>query len=491
MMLVSKDSCEKNFLRRYEKIVLRLREWVLKAQDANSALDYANLYGEIRTFNHDGVYADNEVEQHIESLVTKTGSINTQALSAARGEGVLILATRLYDYGGHTKVLLTWLELMKDVLPHKLAITSSLTEHTQTHIRKLAVEIVKIPSSGLDTVAAILDAAKGFNRIVLMTHPQDIVSVVAARILAASGYQLIFYNHADHLFTFGIGAAHTVCEISAYGESINQRTKRVKGASVRLGVPLKRVDLTTMPLPEDMLSLEGCKVILSAGSSYKYKPDEAFIFADFIDRLLARRNDVKVVLVGPTGQEAWWKERRVRWNERVLFCGTLPQSEYMKVLKLADIYVDSYPVTGGTAFPEALLAGKACIGLITPVQGYTLADELKVDSTNELVLQAENILDRDPETMRHIENVRQRVAYSQRESTFKERISKIYKANLLGTGCGDSRSHKGLDNYWLEAKWRTSCIIYSPRKKTIAILPLSRMIWLVMALMLIKRPWTR
>lgn len=466
MKQISKVARERAFLLRYEKIIHKIRAWVLNTKDVNAALKYANLYGEIRTFNHDGIYADDKIEQYIESLAMNSGRIDSHFISAARGEGVLVLATSLYDHGGHTKVLMTWLKLLKEVLPHKLVITESATFRADKKLADMAIDTIKLSCTGLDALVAIMDAAKGCNRIVMLTHPEDIVSAVAARILAASGYHVIFYNHADHVFSYGLGAAQTVCEISAYGEAINQRTNRIKGASVRLGVPLKGTDLMVVSLPENMHFMDGCKVLLSVGTPYKFKPNETFIFADFIDAILLRRDDVKVALVGPTGKEDWWETRRKKWNDRVLFLGLLPHPEYMKLLKRANIYVDSYPVTGGTAFPEALLAGKACIGLITPVQGYSLADELKVESPDELVQQAEKILDSDLETMLHIQKLRERVANTQSECAFKARILEIYRGDIPLEQNQNNGLQKGLDSYWLEEKWRASGLITKPRNKT-------------------------
>lgn len=487
MKLIGSAKRENDFIKRYAKIIRTIRTWTITTDDVNAALKYAKLYGEIRTFNHDGVYADEEIEQRIEALAMGSGRIDIQSVQAARGNGVMVLATQLYDHGGHTKVLLTWLEVMKEVLPHKLVITESLTERANRHIAGLEIDMVKIPCTGLDAVLAILDAAKGFNRIVMLTHPQDIIAAVAARVLAVAGYQVIFYNHADHVFSFGIGAAQTVCEISSYGEAINQRTNRVKGATIRLGVPIKRMDLTEVPVPGNMPQPEDCKIVLSVGTPYKYKPDESFLFADFISSLLSRRDDVKVVLVGPTGQEDWWGEKRAQWNDRVLFLGMLPHSEYMKLLKRADIYVDSYPVTGGIAFPEALLAGKACIGLITPVQGYSLADELKVESTEQMLQQALKILDNDSEIMGQLEKYRGLVSGTQSESAFKLQVLEIYSGEVQEITRYDTEFQKGLDSHWLEEKWRSSGIITKPRNKTMFRLPLIKMICMASTFLLLSK----
>lgn len=464
------------FLRRYKQIVLRLKSWSLSAGNINDALMYAKLYGVVQSINYDGIYADNELEQHIKSKIVETCSIDIQSISAARGDGVLLLATELYDYGGHTKVLMTWLKLMKDVLPHRLVITHALTEHTETQVKKMAVDIVKIPRGSLDGVLALIAAAKGFNRIVLHTHSEDILSAVAVRILAEAGYEIIFYNHADHLFSFGLSTANIVCEISSYGEAVNQRTGRINGVAVRLGIPLKNTVANTRPLSEITSLNHDCKMLLTVGNSYKYKPDESFLFADFIDEILLRRLDVKVVLVGPTGQESWWISRRVKWGQRVMFMGVLPHPEYVGLLEKADVYVDSYPVTGGTAFPEALLAGKSCIGLATPMQGYSLADDLKVAAVVDLVNCAEMLLDGQPEIMLHQKNIREQVSIAQSEDVFKARISDIYKHQIQSGSDNRNEYRVEIDSHFLEKKWRARGICNLPKKMLLVQLPIYRSI---------------
>lgn len=480
------DSTEKqrsDFIRRYDNIIRSVRAWILKSTNVTAALNYAGLYGEIRTFNHDGVYADEEIEQRMEALVMESGRVDTQAVCASRGEGVLVLATNLYDYGGHTKVLMTWLELMREMLPHKLVITESLTESTGRHIANLAIDIVKVSNVGLEAVIEILDAAKGFDRVVMLIHPQDIISAVAAKILAVAGYHVTFYNHADHVFTFGMRAAHVVCEISTYGEAINRRTGRVKCDSVMLGVPLKKIDFFGIELPTELPQVIGYRTILTVGTSYKYKPDEDFLFADFIDALLLKRADVRLIFVGPTGQEEWWQKRRAKWGERVLFLGMLPNSEYIKLLKIADIYLDSYPITGGTAFPEALLAGKACAGLITPVQGYSYADELKVESPEKLVQQIEKILDADSEVMLRLNVVRGRVAELQSEGAFLKRILRISEGSVKEIHLSENDVQNKIDSQWLERKWYLKGTITKPRTRTMKNIPSHRLAWILFSIL--------
>jgi hypothetical protein len=63
----------------------------------------------------------------------------------------------------------------------------------------------------------------------------------------------------------------------------------------------------------------------------------------------------------------------------------LPFEEYKALLTQADFYVDSYPIPGGTAFAEQLIQGRRCIGLVSPIQGYSPADMLKSESKADIL----------------------------------------------------------------------------------------------------------
>lgn len=466
-----------NFQERYKKIIDKLRGWAFSATTIDDALLYGNLYGVIQSINNNGVYSDDVLEEHIKSRVLAEASVDIDAIREARGEGVLILATELYDYGGHTKVVLTWLNLMKDVLPHRLVVTRAATKNVVDKVRGMGGEIVKIAHDGLEGIFSILSEAKGCNRIVMHTHPEDILSAVVVRILSEAGYEIIFYNHADHLFSYGLSAADVVCEISDFGEAINKRTNRVKGQSLRLGIPLK-VDKTSLELFVPIKFTKKEKLVVTAGNSYKYKPDNSFLFADFIDELLIKRADIKVAIVGPTGKERWWSSRRKSWGDKVLFMGVLSHDRYMELLSNADLYIDSYPITGGTAFPEALLAGKACLGLISPMQGYSLADDLKVDSVANLIKHTEMILDNHPDAISRQQKTRDMVANFQNEEKFKERICEIYnhKANRI------RESYETfLNSFYLEERWLNGGVCNLPKRMLLYKLPFYRSVRIILS----------
>lgn len=129
-------------------------------------------------------------------------------------------------------------------------------------------------------------------------------------------------------FSFGIGSANLVCEISDYGEAINRVSKRTHGVRRRLGVPIDPPDLkkyAAIKLDQGLAAGARLSRIVSAGGAYKYSPDGKFELADFIDILISQNESVVFVLVGPTGEEDWWASRKSKWGNRVVFRGLIPR----------------------------------------------------------------------------------------------------------------------------------------------------------------------
>lgn len=462
------------FLIKYNHLISWFRGCILKEDDIDIALSMTWAYGEFLSLNHNGIYADEQIEEVLELQIIQSGRIELESLKQQRGSGILMLASTLYDSGGHTKVLMTWLELACHLLTHKLVVTGSLTDSIERRVNETGVEWVKITSTGLASIREILQQASGCNQVVLHIHPQDIYAALAARLLAKAGYKVIFYNHADHLFSFGIGAAHLVCEISRYGIEINELSKRVKGQSIWMGVPINKhlQSSTQTPCASDLTNrYAGEKIVLSAGSGYKYCPDNEFVFGKFINQLLASRSDVKVLLVGPTGNEKWWAEFKKNWGARVEFLGILPSWEYAQLLARADIYVDSYPITGGTAFPEALLSGKLCTGLSTPIQGYSLADTLKVATSDDMVVRVNALLDGNDEAIRVIEDTKNYVIKTQGRVFFLMQITEVYRTNhsqVANTNTSISTQYGVPNCAWISERWALNQLIKLPNGSSLA-----------------------
>lgn len=441
------------FLESYTCFVDWLRSCIINSTTINDTLSLARIYGVVRWLNHDGLYHDDAIEVFVQEKVLQSKNYNAPSFTNNQNETV-VLASELYNQGGHSPVVLNWMMLFDVNKNHKLLVTRSIHKNFKESLLDKKIDYHLCTAKGLDLIIEILNFAMNASRVVLHIHPNDIESAVAASILGKAGKKIIFYNHADHVFTYGIGMADMVCEVSAYGISLNHRLRRRKNFCL-LGIPIK-TNNTNYNYGLTRQSCSGLN-ILSCGNAAKYAPGNLF-YGDFIDSLLQRKPEAIFLLIGPTGKEPWWKNYIDRWGESVRFLGVLDHAEYLKVLQFADVYVDSFPITGGSAFPEALLSGKLVAGIHQPIQGYSPADKLKVGSIVELTEHVIKLLERDMSSVSLEADVRTRTDFYHSLNRFRENIITIYEEEPIAYEMPDIE----VNTFWIENNWSENQKIIIP-----------------------------
>jgi hypothetical protein len=448
------DSRRPNIFRdSFEKIIEWMRHQLITETNVNHLLAIAHFYGIFRMVNFDGVYQDNEIEDIVELRVSQSKQLALPDMSKTNG-GTILITSHLLDFGGHSRVVLNWLAALREESNHRLLITHTVWDNSRSRLESQGICFHVCVNQGIQLVNEITAYCANAERVVLHIDPADIAAATAARILAKAGKTIIFYNHADHRFTFGISSAHLVCEVSNYGIQLNRRARIIQD-SCYLGIPIA---FQAQRTGEEMaVANKADKMVLSAGDSYKYAPGTAF-FGTFIDDLLQQREDVIFLLVGPTGKEPWWIKVKERWCNRLHFLGQISHGEYLDIMQKADVYVDSFPITGGTAFPEALLNGKRVAGLHSPLEGYSPVDELRARDVSSLTLQVINLLNSDPASIRRIQEIREKAVAIHSIPEFRERVKNVYS----GCCAKNTETKVDVDTYWLEKRWAHNAELYLP-----------------------------
>ena len=413
------------------------------------ALEYARVYGCLHAANHDGTYHAEVLERRLtERAATELQNV-LAGVKAGQERHVCFVATELYENQGHSSVVERWLKLFADINDHSLIVTESVADGFLQRIVELGIPVKGCGQSGVERIGEILRLASGATHIVLHIHPHDIEAAVAAHLLRQCGMRCLFYNHADHLFSFGISAADTVCELSLFGEAVSRRSERASNGSVFLGIPLNRPDLSARQKSSGNASDR--KTILTCGSPWKYAPANGLSFAEVADQLLERQHHAQLQFVGPTGTEEWARPLKDKWSDRITFHGGLAKVDYLQRLSNADVYLDSIPITGGSAFPEALLAGIPVVGLQMPISGYSSADLLRMTDVESLCTRVGKILDGEHGVLEEIEGVRTRVASEQLPASFRRRVEQVYlgeNINQTGIKMVPGMNSEAFDEAW-------------------------------------------
>ncbi len=356
-------------LRRLRKA---LRRAALRTPDIDEALEAAELLGTLNWLNNDGLLSDEELERTLFERHKAALDERACALQPLGAEWLHVVSTT-YFYGGHTR-LLEMLLAAQGRMGHQTAVvvTRSTTESFEEMVRRNGTALHRTEGGHADRAAAVLALGRAANVTVLHIHPDDVGAALAARQLRVEGRKVLFVNHADHCFSYGPGAADVCLEISGFGWRLTEK-QRAAHAQHFFGIPIEAHARATPKAAARAEPPQG--PIFSMGSPEKYVPGRGLDFHGFVSDLLDR-SDATVEIVGPAPEDPTWAETLARHGDRLRLLGRRPFAETEARLAQAAAYVDSFPMNGGTAFPQALMTGKTVFGLAGNAGGYSLADAL-------------------------------------------------------------------------------------------------------------------
>jgi hypothetical protein len=355
--------------------------------DLNHALEMARIYGSLLWFADFGIYDAPVIESNlIERCANYFKGIG--GCSNQSDQPFVHVVTEPLMTGGHTR-LMEKLAVMHDSQVD-LVISRRAPERVEQHLSQFFKRIIS-DSSGtpIDAVINLVKILSSYKKIILHIHPDDIISVVACGVVKRlSDNQVYFVNHADHVFSYGTTVADYYFELSSYGRRLDEK-KSIYGKKSFLGIPVKinKGEMGGDFSPDRQQSL----LFISAGSDIKYKPNKKYSIFKLVACILDSYPESRFIVIGSNIKKSfWWWPLKIRFGKRLDVRAHLEYEEYKKVVQVADYYVDSHPIPGGTAFAEQFLSGRRCVGLISPIQGYSPADRLKRNSIKEVIESVSN-----------------------------------------------------------------------------------------------------
>lgn len=372
------------------------------------------------------------------------------------------VATEVYPFGGHTS-LMCWLIHTADASPEVLLTRMQDTSVACQRLNLPASQVQSMPPSEEDVrdwVLLLAARLAGYQRVVLHTHPNDVLTALAIRVLRtqAPGVRILFVNHADHAFSVGIGAAHRVLEISHFGWSLRSQRDSM-ATSTFMGIPIAQPsELTPHIAPTAPSRVQ----LLTGGSPYKFRPVQGMSLPAALGRLL-RQHPYQVTVIGPRSRDWWWWPLRLRFPHRVQVVKLLPKEAYQQVLTRCSIYVDSHPLLGGTAFPEALMKGCNVSGLRGLAWGYSPSDELIVDNVDAFIAHCAALAQGNPDALAAQAKVRELCVQHHAPDRVRARMDQAWQSDALlappGTQAPTPRPEQ------LEKHWALSATSQVPSRK--------------------------
>lgn len=368
-------------LQELEVLASIFRENAIGASNIADALIFATLYGRLHWLNISGFFGDDLFEKQLYDRWSGTLFGDLDNVSSPTADGWVHVASKFYPHGGHTRLFWEMFEGLRDKgVKQSLIITRKIDRNAGAILDGLKNQITFLDGTITQRAHGVFQNAAHSKTVVFHTHPNDIGAALAARALRDLGCQVLFVNHADHVFSFGPGASSAVLEICATGWRAT-RERRTAEAQCFLGIPAPNHTMVDTNFERDPTG-----PIVSVGIQQKYEPNEQYNFAVFLDDLMDEvPNDV--LLIGPKVKSEMWQPLLKKYDGRLQILGPQPKEFIEMTLETASCYVDSFPLDGGTMFTQALMHGVPVFGPSRPsALGISPVDTLRVDTIGELIV---------------------------------------------------------------------------------------------------------
>jgi hypothetical protein len=365
-----------------------LERLVARERDEEESIRLSGLAGRFASRHHPGRFASGVIERRLRAIAENQESPPSERFTA---DSSLHVLTRAYPFGGHTRAVERWIGLSREEERHSVA----LTDQNGGAVPPRLLEVVKSrqgtvfdlgsqSKSAVERALHLRRVASAFQHVILHTHMQDPIPVVA---FGTRRFRrpVALYNHADHIFWLGLSVTDHVIDISSRGQLLTN-TRRGRQSSV---LPLLlespkapssgEKEICRGKMRERFGLPDSARIVLSVGSSYKYRPVEAGKgFLDVARKILAEEKDACIVVVGPSQQEKVWRQAFRESGARINAVGPVSRDKLDEFYLGADVYLDAYPFGGGTAEIEAASHGLPVVLIDNGLTAFDSCDDIIV-----------------------------------------------------------------------------------------------------------------
>lgn len=313
----------------------------------------------------------------------------------------LHVMTEPYLTGGHTRVVERWIKNSPDSQIHSLFVTK------EKEIEKLPEELIKNVSNKKGEVIVLNDKdtrvqkalklreiASQYEYVILHIHMFDVVPIIA---FANEEFKrpVIFFNHADHVFWLGVSVSDLVVNLRGYSSTYNVKNRQCLNNEVLpLPIPKANKNYNVLENIEDINGVKeelgfkkDSKVIVTMANGYKYLPFFEYDFIETVKKILQRNEYAVLLAIGPNPKTKIWEDAFNDTNGRIKAIGEIDNKLVQKYLKIADLGLDSFPISSFVSMLEIARYNVPCLSLLTPLNDYDTFRDSKIccSSQEELI----------------------------------------------------------------------------------------------------------
>ena len=361
-----------------------------KEQIAFDILLYASQHGM-------GWYVCPEIEDY---FIDKAATIPTDTPTEKyEKDSFLHVLTYVNTYGGHTRMMERWIQSAPKTEKHSVVILE-MGEANYYPQKEALTQIIHEHNGDLfdysgkemhEKAKLLRQLASSYEYVISHVHMYDPTIILAFGVDDFTR-PVIHFNHSDDKFWCGASVIDMVADLRD-----NDWSKKYRGIENRMLVRLPQDEKMVIRTKEESRKLLGIpqdeKMVLTCGQISKFHPLGNLDFVSVVAPVMEKYDNVRCYGIGVMDEViSSWK------HEKFKALGFVDYSQkYFDYINACDIFINSFPVGGGTAIMDALQCKKPCLSYsvldatdVGPmIQGVHYHQDLK-EFQNELSLLIEN-----------------------------------------------------------------------------------------------------
>lgn len=370
-----------SFIKENKNFFKNLVSDAMKQSDEEKKLEKLSCAAYFASGNVCGYMSNSEIENELIKISQKH---SIELLDDFKPNTFLHVMTEPYVTGGHTRVVERWIKNSPENQVHSLIVTK------EKEVEKLPEELVKNVSDKKGEIIILSDSetrvqkalklreiASNYEYIILHIHMYDVVPLIA---FATEEFKrpVIFFNHADHVFWLGVSVSDLVVNLRGYSSTYNVKNRQcLNNAVLPLPIPKSQSAYEEIEsirsneeTKEELGFKKDNKVIVTMANGYKYLPFFDYDFIGTVKNILKKNEDIVLLAIGPNPKAKMWEDAFFETNGRLKAIGEIDNKIVQKYLKIADLGLDSFPISSFVSMLEIARYDAPCLSLITPLNDY-------------------------------------------------------------------------------------------------------------------------
>lgn len=350
--------------RHYFERSLKYADLLFKNNENEECVKYISHISKYAWSNFTGYYSNWKLEGLLNHIGDELPKLATY--ERVRNGKVLHIASELYVTGGHTKLLFNWIK--NDTTKQHSVVTTRLnTTQLELIANEYSVHCELFELNGCNLLEKSFDLKKvahNFEFIILHTHPDDVIPVLA---FSDKKFKtpIIFNNHADHIFWLGNSIIDVLIQIRNVNIELDKKRRQLFN-SFYLPIIIEQNNgvFKSLITKNDNIN------ILSTGSQYKYKPNEQHNFFESLISIVNKYKTVHAYLAGVSENYEFALKFK---HDRIHYLGTINNLDYYE--NIADIYLEGFPISSFTALIQPALKKKYIHLMYKPTDNMIIFDQ--------------------------------------------------------------------------------------------------------------------